>query len=72
MFDSSLSEKSLNLERETREENRGGDEIPGLKNSQLRQKYEEENRCLEDWNLPSEGRLITLYNSRKGNPSLLE
>lgn len=47
------------------------DEKPRLKISQAEQGYEKEYRGVKGWSLSSENRLITLYNSRKENLSLL-
>lgn len=44
MFDDSPDEKSLNLEKETGEENRMRDKTPRLKTSQTRKKRREENQ----------------------------
>lgn len=43
MFNSSLDKKSLKLEKETREENCIGNKTSGLKTSQTRKGYREEN-----------------------------
>lgn len=72
IFNSSPGEKSLNLEKETREQSRIQDEMLGLKTSQSRQRYREENWDIKGYSFLSEGKLIILYNDGEKNPNLLE